>query len=235
MMRQDTLTTVLLILLPAVTATSCGNHNAASCELCPQGNGAGWCNGECSWDATRAVDDAVEGDERCYHPLGEAPWRNCGAGGESVDPDAAVTASGLNTISGDVWCEATCGTTADTCVTDGPESTCDFHPSDSTCRYKLNNRGNTRTASVHLNPRKPDGVAEGAWWFQRVVPQDVADVTYMATVGQNFGYGGVQVVNNGTGGDAFHGRVIFSIWDQGCDQDFQSDCDPEALARTVAW
>ena len=27
----------------------CGGHKAASCELCPQGNGEAWCNGECSW------------------------------------------------------------------------------------------------------------------------------------------------------------------------------------------
>ena len=28
---------------------SCGNHMASSCADCPQGNGAAWCNGECSW------------------------------------------------------------------------------------------------------------------------------------------------------------------------------------------
>jgi len=27
----------------------CGSHNARSCDLCPQGNGASWCNGECEW------------------------------------------------------------------------------------------------------------------------------------------------------------------------------------------
>eukprot|EP01052_Picozoa_sp_SAG31_P050177 SAG31_NODE_11336_length_1041_cov_1.340764_2_plen_59_part_01 len=53
-----------------------------------------------------------------------------------------------------------------------------------------------------------------------VVPQDVADVTYMAAIGNSFGYGGIQVVNAGQGDDdEFVGRVIFSIWDQGCDQD----------------
>jgi hypothetical protein len=29
--------------------TSCGAHNAATCADCPQGNGAGWCNGVCQW------------------------------------------------------------------------------------------------------------------------------------------------------------------------------------------
>ena len=28
---------------------SCGNHYAISCLECPQGNGAGWCNGQCMW------------------------------------------------------------------------------------------------------------------------------------------------------------------------------------------
>ena len=27
----------------------CGGHNAPSCDQCPQGNGPGWCNGECEW------------------------------------------------------------------------------------------------------------------------------------------------------------------------------------------
>lgn len=27
----------------------CGGHKAASCSECPQGHGAGWCNGECEW------------------------------------------------------------------------------------------------------------------------------------------------------------------------------------------
>ena len=31
---------------------SCGNHKAASCELCPQGNGKDWCNGDCRWCET---------------------------------------------------------------------------------------------------------------------------------------------------------------------------------------
>lgn len=34
-----------------VKAVSCGNHMAASCAQCPQGNGAGWCHGDCYWDS----------------------------------------------------------------------------------------------------------------------------------------------------------------------------------------
>jgi len=31
---------------------NCGNHKAKTCQLCPQGNGRDWCNGDCSWCAT---------------------------------------------------------------------------------------------------------------------------------------------------------------------------------------
>mmetsp|Transcript_18895 Transcript_18895/g.35162 ORF Transcript_18895/g.35162 Transcript_18895/m.35162 type:complete len:507 (+) Transcript_18895:30-1550(+) len=31
------------------TSVVCGNHKAISCDRCPQGNGASWCNGECEW------------------------------------------------------------------------------------------------------------------------------------------------------------------------------------------
>ena len=34
---------------------SCGNHAAATCALCPQGNGHFWCNGDCQWDFTTST------------------------------------------------------------------------------------------------------------------------------------------------------------------------------------
>lgn len=39
----------------AVASVSCGVHSAASCDLCPQGHGASWCNGNCAWDNGRCV------------------------------------------------------------------------------------------------------------------------------------------------------------------------------------
>ena len=40
---------------------SCGNHKAKSCNLCPQGNGRDWCNGDCYWwDATSQCVDEDE-------------------------------------------------------------------------------------------------------------------------------------------------------------------------------
>ena len=40
---------------PSGTSVSCGNHEAASCAECPQGNGAGWCNGVCTWHHNECV------------------------------------------------------------------------------------------------------------------------------------------------------------------------------------
>ena len=43
---------------------SCGGHSASTCEECPEGNGAGWCNGDCIWrddTCVSAADD--EGEE----------------------------------------------------------------------------------------------------------------------------------------------------------------------------
>ena len=31
---------------------SCGGHYATSCEDCPSGNGAFWCNGDCEWNSS---------------------------------------------------------------------------------------------------------------------------------------------------------------------------------------
>ena len=34
---------------------SCGNHDASSCQECPQGNGASWCNADCKWSNNQCV------------------------------------------------------------------------------------------------------------------------------------------------------------------------------------
>ena len=31
---------------------SCGGHFASTCEDCPSGNGASWCNGDCEWNSS---------------------------------------------------------------------------------------------------------------------------------------------------------------------------------------
>jgi hypothetical protein len=56
-------------------------------------------------------------------------------------------------------------------------------------------------------------------------------VTYFAAIGNAFGYGGIQEVQEAANPI---GKVVFSIWDQGCDKDKTPSCDPSLLASTVA-
>ena len=44
---------ILLCLI--VGQVSCGNHQAETCDQCPQGNGAAWCNGDCEWDGATCI------------------------------------------------------------------------------------------------------------------------------------------------------------------------------------
>ena len=37
------------------TGVSCGRHRAPSCTECPQGNGASWCNGDCTWSDEQCI------------------------------------------------------------------------------------------------------------------------------------------------------------------------------------
>ena len=48
-------------------SVNCGGHNAKSCDLCPQGNGAGWCNGQCEWST--ASNECIAGSKLAHvHP-----------------------------------------------------------------------------------------------------------------------------------------------------------------------
>ena len=49
MSRSNFLRKKELIKAAFLGLVSCGNHKAATCADCPQGNGAGWCNGDCQW------------------------------------------------------------------------------------------------------------------------------------------------------------------------------------------
>ena len=40
---------------PAVPNVICGSHEASFCHACPQGNGASWCNGDCTWSNNQCV------------------------------------------------------------------------------------------------------------------------------------------------------------------------------------
>ena len=58
----------------ALAEVVCGGHSAASCDLCPQGNGAAWCNGECTWLDNECTSGCY-GDEQA----------SCGSGCDWID------------------------------------------------------------------------------------------------------------------------------------------------------
>jgi len=41
--------------VPKDSEVSCGYHVASSCDKCPNGNGAAWCNGQCIWKDDKCV------------------------------------------------------------------------------------------------------------------------------------------------------------------------------------
>merc|ERR1712193_223152 len=45
--------------------TNCGGHFALSCSECPQGNGADWCNGDCSWIEECVAISDVDSEVNC--------------------------------------------------------------------------------------------------------------------------------------------------------------------------
>lgn len=58
---------------------SCGGHRAASCKDCPQGNGAGWCNGDCFWKEGKCSKPGRLTPENPYgcFPDGRCQARTC--------------------------------------------------------------------------------------------------------------------------------------------------------------
>jgi len=232
-MKSFTLLIVLSILLLCTSicraSVSCGGHSADTCANCPQGNGAGWCNGDCTWDGStgQCKPQSVESVSCGNHNADTCA--NCPQG------------NGAAWCNGDcIWDGSTgqckpqsveCGSNADSCAECPLESCsstyCSWHPHTSLCRDAFSDE--VRTASVRLDYDRPSGVFEPAWWFQRVIPTASADATYFSTNAHRFGDGRIQQVSETLG------RVIFSLWDQGgCDQDLDPNCNAENIAETVA-
>jgi len=46
------------------TSVDCGGHYAPSCQECPQGKRAGWCNGECMW-LEKPIKIGTRSDKNC--------------------------------------------------------------------------------------------------------------------------------------------------------------------------
>lgn len=113
----------------------------------------------------------------------------------------------------------------DKCSKSGCEGgDCSWMPRTSLCRHRLSD--DVRTASVYINPAIPDAVSKPSWFFNKVVVRDSTDATYFATIGQKYGYGGLQQI------DQTHGAFIFSIWDD-CDQE-KGECGPDDIAYLIA-
>jgi hypothetical protein len=86
-------------------------------------------------------------------------------------------------------------------------------------------------ASTFFNYNVPAGVSEPAWWFNKLDILDSSTATFYSTNGHRFGYAGFQVSET----DPYQGRVLFSIWDQGgCDQDHDTSCPDDQVAKSVA-
>ena len=101
---------------------------------------------------------------------------------------------------------------------------CDWIETTGSCREALSD--SVRTASVHLSYDVPTPVTHAVFWWQRVEPVDVAQATYFASNGFQYGYGGVQQTEDRLD------RAIFSIWDT-CDTEHDA-CDADELASTIA-
>ena len=227
-MRILALFSVALFYRCANADVSCGGHFAPTCPLCPQGNGAAWCNGDCFWDLTT---------DTCQ------PNAEVSCGGHFA-PTCQLCPQG----NGAAWCNGDCSwdPTTDTCqppsincgsgqsartCSDCPigscEEDCTWQSHTSLCREAFSD--NVRTASVHLFYDKPSSLSQPAWWFQRVIPTASADATYFSSSAHQYGYGGIQ-----QGNEEF-GYILFSLWDQGgCDQDIDPTCNPADIAQTVA-
>lgn len=55
---------------------SCGGHTARTCEECPQGHGAAWCNGECAWRSDMCVNKLFRLDRLGFD--GQETWQSWG-------------------------------------------------------------------------------------------------------------------------------------------------------------
>jgi polypeptide N-acetylgalactosaminyltransferase len=65
----------------------CGGHSAQTCDLCPQGNGASWCNGDCTWcDAKKQCIPLSEKDDPSCKPV-QAEQQKSGMLWKPPDPE----------------------------------------------------------------------------------------------------------------------------------------------------
>ena len=86
---------VALVVIAARSALAevvCGGHSAASCDLCPQGNGAAWCNGECTWLDNECTSGCY-GDEQASCGSDSCEWIDATGSCRDALSDSVRTAS----------------------------------------------------------------------------------------------------------------------------------------------
>ena len=76
----------------ALAEVVCGGHSAASCDLCPQGNGAAWCNGECTWLDNECTSGCY-GDEQASCSGDSCEWIDATGSCRDALSDSVRTAS----------------------------------------------------------------------------------------------------------------------------------------------
>lgn len=144
-------------------SVSCGNHRASNCSLCPQGNGAAWCNGECTW-----IDDPNQCESPPPPP--PPPQKRCDDAGKITHPKCSDCTT------------AQCTGTLD----------CELMPSTDLCRYVLDDDSRSASVHLHyITPPTVTKFAL-AWWFQRLEILSASDATSFSTSAHRFGYAGFQ-------------------------------------------
>jgi len=95
-------------------------------------------------------------------------------------------------------------------------------------RLHHNNEG--QHASAHLRYYQGDADTYTAW-YSTLVPKHSSEDTYFSVLAHNFGYMGLQQVEER--GLFFQGQAIFSIWDNSCHHLLDPDACPESERAEV--
>jgi len=85
--------------LDAASAVNCGGHSASTCSDCPRGNGASWCNKDCTWKSNRCIPNRVSEVESVF----------CGG-------HYATTCSDCPRGNGASWCNGDCSWKRNRCI-----------------------------------------------------------------------------------------------------------------------
>lgn len=71
---------------------SCGGHYASNCANCPQGNGAAWCNGDCTWKNNQCVKKPKKecGNGKSADKCAQCPSGSCASADCTWHPNTSL-------------------------------------------------------------------------------------------------------------------------------------------------